>query len=389
MAHDMQHLVIRNDHYIVPEMLNNGVVLRESSGMLDASAHPQKRPIPQPPEPREKKRSKSKSYFICAVHECKEKFSCRENLETHMKLHQVIKPFSCNTCGKVCRTERRLNIHQERHAYDGDKCKCDICERSFSSRSALKKHKLRIHRPLPHICPYCQAGFEAHRYMVIHAKRAHDKDPTEASENEHSLLQLNFESSDYFTQDVDDGKNSLKSSYVSSSVDGRNNDDDGNLLTQSTSAASSPLECQKEQKLSGCDTSSVGKTAEVVSPTITCEMCTSTFPSLSYLEQHMAVHINEKILTCQHCEMKFTNYQLLSNHLKLHNFEPEPTTSFSTNFNNGNFAQYPPLSGQPTVTKGPQVVGKYICALCSEQFLNLGSLKRHQAKGHNSVDLSI
>lgn len=388
MAHDVQHLVVRNDHYTVPEMLNNGVVLRESSGMLETPAHLQKRALPQPPEPREKRRSRSKSYFICAVHECKEKFSSRENLETHMKLHQVIKPFTCNTCGKVCKTERRLNIHQERHAFDGEKCKCDICERSFSSSSSLKKHKLRIHRPLPHICPYCQAGFEEHRYMAIHAKRAHDKDPAEATEDEHSILQLNFESSDLFTQDVDDGKSSLRSSYISSNDDG-SNDDDGNLLAQSTSAASSSVARQKEQKLSGCDASSGEKTAVVVTPTITCGMCTSTFPSLSYLEQHMAVHINEKILICQHCEMKFTNHQLLSNHLKLHNFEPEPTTSFSTNFINGNFAQYPPLSGQPTVTRGPQVVGKYICALCSEQFLNLGSLKRHQAKGHNSIDLSI
>ena len=389
MAHEVQHLVIRNDHYIVPEMVHQGVVLNEgvvprgSSGLSSDPAYTQKRPLSQPTEPRDKKRHKAKSYFVCSVPECKEKFSCAENLETHMKLHQVIKPFTCNVCGKVCRTESRLSIHQARHANDGEKCKCDICERSFSSRSALKKHKLRIHRPLPHICPYCQSGFEKYRYMVIHAKRVHEKDPSaEGSEQKHSILEMNFESSNYYTQpDIDNEKKYYKGSYAAN--------EDGNLFTQSAPTSSSPFEYHKEPKLKVCETSNNEKTTEVISPPITCEMCTSTFPSMSYLEQHMAVHLNEKNLTCQHCDMKFTNHQLLSNHLKLHNFQPESITSFPSNFNNGNFAQYVPLSGQPTVTRGPQVVGKYICALCSEQFLNLGSLKRHQARGHNSVDLSI
>lgn len=380
MAHDMQHLVIRNDHYLVPDVLYQGVMARGSSGLPDASAYNQKRPLPQPPEVRDKKRSKPKPYFLCAVLECNEKFSSVEKLETHMKLHQVIKPFTCNICGKVCRTESRLNIHQARHANDGEKCKCDICERTFSSRSALKKHKLRIHRPMPHICPYCHSGFEEHRYMVIHVKRAHEKDALpEAGDQEHGILQMNFESSDcYSQQDADDGKKYFN--YVVN--------EDGNQLAQSAPASSS-FQCQKEQKLRGCDTNNIEKTTETVSPPFTCELCTSTFPSLSYLEQHMTVHINEKGLTCHHCEMKFKNHHLLNNHLKFHNFEQEPTTSFPQNFNNANFPQYVPLSGQPTVTRGPQVVGKFICAFCSEQFLNLGSLKRHQARGHNSVDLSI
>lgn len=367
----------------MPDVLNQGVVARESCGLPDASVYTQKRHLPQPPEVRDRKRHKFKSYFLCAVLECNEKFTCLENLQTHMKLHQIIKPFTCNICGKVCRTERRLNIHQARHANDGEKCKCDICERSFSSRSALKKHKLRIHRPLPHICPYCHSGFEEHRYMVIHVKRAHEKNPMqEPSEQEHSILLMNFESNNYYTQqDVHDGKNYFKTNYVAN--------EDGNQLAQSTPASSSLFENQKDHKLRVYDAENLEKMTEVVSPTITCEMCTSTFPSFSYLEQHMAVHINEKSLTCQHCEMKFRNHQLLSNHLKLHNFEPEPIPPFPPNFNNGNFAQYVPLSGQPIVTRGPQVVGKFICALCNEQFLNLGSLKRHQARGHNSVNLSM
>lgn len=386
MAHDLQQsMVVRSDYYVPPEMVGQIVAGRGSSVLSGAPTYTQKRIVAPPPPPsmKDSKRRKSKAYFVCTVPECKEKFSCAENLETHMKLHQGIKPFTCNICGKVCRTESRLNIHQARHASDGENCKCDICERSFSSRSALKKHKLRIHRPLPHICPYCHSGFEEDRYMAIHIKRAHEIDPAlQTNEPEPSTLQVNSETNNVCAQQkLEDAKNYCKDSYITNA--------DGGESMQPTSATSPLFGCQKEQKLSSCAANNTQRKAQLVSPSFTCEMCTSTFPSVSYLEQHMAVHVNEKSLTCQHCDMKFTNHQLLSNHLKLHNFDPETVSAFPPNFTNGSFAQYVPLSGQPTVTRGPQVVGKYICALCSEQFLNLGSLKRHQAKGHNSVDLSI
>lgn len=385
MAQDLhQGMVVRSDYYVPPEMVGQVVAGWGPSGLPGVPAYTQKRPVPPPPPPevRDSRRRKPKAYFVCTVSECKEKFTCAENLETHMKLHQVIKPFTCNICGKVCRTESRLNIHQARHANDGENCKCDICERSFSSRSALKKHKLRIHRPLPHKCPYCHAGFEAHRYMAIHVKRAHEKDPPpENDEPVLPTLQVNFETNNFYAQNEGDGKSSCKDRYVSNA--------DGSEVAQPSPATSSPFESQKETKLSSCDMTNTQRKPELVSPPITCEMCTSTFPSVAYLEQHMAVHVNEKSLTCLHCDMKFTNHQLLSNHLKLHNFESEPASAFPSNFGLGSCTQYVPLSGQPTVTRGPQVIGKYICALCSEQFVNLGSLKRHQAKGHNSVELSI
>lgn len=391
MAHALQPgmvvrgegLIVRNDRYVPSEMMGQSVG-RGSSGMPGTLPHSQERIVPPSPPPAMKvlKRRRSKAYFVCTVPECKEKFSSSETLETHMKLHQVIKPFTCKTCGKVCRTESSLKVHQARHANDSEKCTCDVCERNFSSRSALKKHKLRIHRPLPHVCPYCHSGFEEERYMAIHIKRSHEKDPSaETSDTETDRLQSSFQTNDFYAeQNVHDGKNYYKNGYVSNS--------NGSVAVPATPEGNSPFECQKQQKLSGCNTSSSQRKTEVVSPIITCGMCTSTFPSIAYLQQHMAVHVNEKNLTCQLCDMQFTNHQLLSNHLRLHNFEPEPV-SYPPNFNNGGYPQYAPLTGQPTVTRGPQVVGKYICALCSEQFLNLGSLKRHQAKGHNSVDLSI
>lgn len=381
MAHDLhQGMVVRSDCYVPSETVGQVVSGWGSSSLPCGLAYtPGTIFSVTSLEGKEKKRRRPRPSFVCTVSECKEKFTCAESLETHMKLHQVIKPFTCNVCGKVCQTESRLNVHLARHANDGEECKCDVCGRSFSSRSALKKHKLRIHRPLPHVCPYCNGRFEEDRYMAIHIKRAHEKDSLpETKEAGTATLQVNFETNNVFTQqDIGDGKNYCKDRYVTNA--------DGNEVIKPSPAISSSFECQKEPKLSLCDTSNAQKKAELVSPPIMCEMCTSTFPSVAYLEQHMAVHVNEKSLTCLHCDTKFTNYQLLSNHLKFHNFESEPAVPAHSSA--GSFSES--LSGQSTITKDRQVIGKYVCALCNDQFLNLGSLKRHQAKNHNSVDMNI
>ncbi|KAG7161023.1 Zinc finger protein 74-like [Homarus americanus] len=195
---------IARDEYILPQgvlpdTLGRGAVEREAAMTncnLTAITHViQKRPFQSPLEVRDVKKPRSKALqFICCMPECAEKFNSREHLETHMKLHLGVKPFTCDVCGKVCQTESKLKTHQASHANDGFKPKCDICERSFSSRSALNKHKKMLHKPKPHVCLHCNSGFEERKYMVIHAKRAHDVDlPLEVKELQPPTSAVNFE----------------------------------------------------------------------------------------------------------------------------------------------------------------------------------------------------
>nr|XP_053642309.1 zinc finger protein 62-like [Cherax quadricarinatus]XP_053642310.1 zinc finger protein 62-like [Cherax quadricarinatus]XP_053642311.1 zinc finger protein 62-like [Cherax quadricarinatus]XP_053642312.1 zinc finger protein 62-like [Cherax quadricarinatus] len=394
MDHDIHHGMIARDEYVVthgtlPDVLGRGTMEHEivmaSSNLMLVNNVPQKRPSVSPMETRDAKKPRSKSLqFICTVPECAEKFNNQEHLDTHMKLHFGVKPFTCDVCGKVCQTESRLKTHQAFHVNDGVKPKCDVCERSFSSRSALNKHKKMLHKPKPHVCPHCNSGFEEHKYMVIHAKRSHDADLSpEVKESELPT------SSDYFEVDNFDSNSNLneckhyfKENY-SVPID-------ENPLTH-TAISNNSLEPPKENSQS--ELSVLQKKIAIPSPTsvcplITCEFCSSTFPSLAYLEQHMEVHLGEKTYACHNCGVSVSSLHDLSNHLKLHIAETE-STNFITSNSNGHFSQFVPLPMQPVPTRAPQMFDKYICVICNEQFLNLGSLKRHQAKGHNTAMLSI
>lgn len=392
MAHDIHQGMIARDEYILPHgvltnTLGHGTVEPEAAtptnnGMAITSVS-QKRPTSSSTEVRDVKKSRSKSLqFICSIPDCWEKFNCREYLDTHMKLHLGVKPFICDACGKVCQTESKLKAHEASHASDGVKPKCDICERSFSSRSAINKHKKMLHKPKPHVCPHCSSGFEERKYMVIHAKRAHNADlPLEVKESQLPTSD-NFE----VNSSASNCKDLFKGSF-STPVS-------GNTLPLST-VPNNSHDLQKEHSQSTHVVSTVmQKKADLPSALpicvpINCEFCTSTFPSVAYLEQHMAVHLGEKTFTCHSCGICFLSRHDLSNHMKLHTSETEGTNFVTTGFSNGSFNQFVPPPMQPGPTRGPQMFDKYICVMCNEQFLNLGSLKRHQAKGHNTAVLSI
>ncbi|XP_066940630.1 zinc finger protein 677-like [Macrobrachium rosenbergii] len=344
--------MFHQSEYIVPETYLPDVMGRvpmERESVMGTHQRPLLSPLKAV---RLVKKARKKAFpYVCHVAECGEKFFNSHGLDTHLKLHLGVKPFTCNLCGKVCQTESKLKAHQASHANDGVKPVCDICERSFSSRSSLNKHKKMLHKPKPHICPECQSGFEERRYMAIHAKQAHNLDiPLESSINNSFSCVANC-STDLKSVSSLDG--SSKGCFKDNM--------DGNTSAQVNALSGNPNNLN-EKPLEPIVESSVMIRRDA---SINCDFCTSTFPSVAYLEQHMAVHMNEKTFTCQLCPVRFANHEDLANHMKVHGTENEHLNSFTN-----------------AEMKCPQISDKYICALCKEHFVNLGSLKRHQAKGH-------
>lgn len=76
--------------------------------------------------------------YQCIV--CKEKFSRRVYLDTHMYKHTGIKNFSCDVCGKFFSQKGNLRMHMALHSKDRPIYKCTECSQAFNFKSNLTKH---------------------------------------------------------------------------------------------------------------------------------------------------------------------------------------------------------------------------------------------------------
>ncbi|KAK4326335.1 hypothetical protein Pmani_003130 [Petrolisthes manimaculis] len=367
MTQEIRQVMIPRDEYILPD-LPSVVDVASCRALGRHNAHPshttttqpttaQKRLIHLLSQPKETKKLKSKSFqYVCKLPGCGEKFIHSEYLNTHMKLHQGVKPFTCNICGKVCQTESKLKVHHATHDSDGVKPICDLCERTFSSRSALTKHKKILHKPKPYVCPNCNAGFEKHKYMAIHMKRAHDdvppKEISEPASSQSALKSLPETSSPGRADEKNQPNYSMPRGQEALVVP---------VSSVPISTYQIPIEHTRQCEM-------VKKGDVEANVPISCEMCTSTFPSLAYLEQHMAVHLTERT---------FANP---SHDFSVHHRPYADPHSNGYGHTNSGFSQFVPTLVQPSAPRATPVFEKYICSSCSEQFLNLGSLKRHQAQ---------
>ncbi|XP_037820855.1 PR domain zinc finger protein 5 [Lucilia sericata] len=93
---------------------------------------------PKPPTPRKNKYYSEKTCEIC-----ERKFVNGKTLSKHIKtVHNKIKPFNCNVCGKKTARKASLIIHMRQHT--GEKpLACKSCKFSTRDPSVLHKHQMR------------------------------------------------------------------------------------------------------------------------------------------------------------------------------------------------------------------------------------------------------
>lgn len=122
----------------------------------------------------------SKSIFDCSICTTKS-FSTKVLLYTHLyRDHEFPAPFSCIKCNagftyfsqlKVHKiTNRCISVEDKRSDFT-----CEFCSRSFAIASNLKRH-LMIHKNIkPFKCTYCPKTFNQKQALIIH-ERIHSKE---------------------------------------------------------------------------------------------------------------------------------------------------------------------------------------------------------------------
>ncbi|KAK3858572.1 hypothetical protein Pcinc_035244 [Petrolisthes cinctipes] len=170
--------------------------------------------------------------YDCEI--CGKKFTRKDRLATHRKIHKLHRNFKCSMCPasfarscvlskhekihkikeqcKVCckflpsklKLEAHMALH-EKHNTDnnssngdtGGMVKCEICDKTLSSKDILMKHLRKIHNKYPpnvkkvevverekkFVCHWCSKGFTRSCNLNAHLLRAHNnKDPEDDEE---------------------------------------------------------------------------------------------------------------------------------------------------------------------------------------------------------------
>lgn len=103
--------------------------------------------------------------YLCDI--CSKTFASKSGLRFHLKSHNAVKSYPCRYCGKRFVIPSYTKRHEKIHA--GDKrFVCQFCSATFASSNGLKYH-LRLHSgEANYHCEICGKSFYRHKYLKEH-----------------------------------------------------------------------------------------------------------------------------------------------------------------------------------------------------------------------------
>ncbi|XP_078504903.1 uncharacterized protein LOC144763308 isoform X2 [Lissotriton helveticus] len=111
---------------------------------------------------------KEEMRYVCA--KCGRKFTRKENLMTHLKIHMGLvkeKRYKCTECEKSFSHKGNFMMHQKTHA--GEKpYQCTQCEKRFNRKGNLIRHYRTHTGEKPYKCTYCEKSFSQKKNLITH-----------------------------------------------------------------------------------------------------------------------------------------------------------------------------------------------------------------------------
>jgi uncharacterized Zn-finger protein len=259
----------------------------------------------------------SLSSTLCQL--CNKTYSSRSHLLRHMESHSTLRPYKCDQCNKAFRNTSRLKRHKEIHA--GLKpYKCPLCDSKLSRKEHLKRH-LMIHTDSrPFKCSLCSFSGKRIDSVKHHIRQRH-------AEGLASVTTMQFNQSVM--------QNLLNQLQASINMQQQQNSPGESSSQQTTSGSKKKKKKKKKKSKNGHGYAGIMTSQQqdelmglilnnsVVPPVPIvgkhqCEVCNRSFTDNAKLTRHKVSHMAVKPFVCDLCGTRLSRQDHLKRHMYMH-----------------------------------------------------------------------
>ncbi|XP_030051736.1 zinc finger protein 25-like isoform X1 [Microcaecilia unicolor] len=215
--------------------------------------------------------------------ECDKHFSQKAHLQRHKMTHTGHKPYKCSECDKCFTQKAHLLLHKMTHT--GDKpFKCSECDKYFRQKSDLQRHKMTHMENKPFKCSECDKCFVQKTYLQLHEMNHTGHKPFKCSQcNKYFKRKANLQ------------------------------------LHKMTHTGDKPFKCSQCNKcFSQKPHLQRHKIHHMGDKPFKCSECNKCFSQKSDLQRHKMTHTRYKPFKCSECDKCFRQKSDLQRHKTTH-----------------------------------------------------------------------